>query len=162
MNGGRRPSVRTATVVLGVGLGGFVDGILAHQILQWHHMLTAEADYPPNTVRGLEVNTAWDGAFHAFTWVAVVVGLLLLWRALTATPAPPPPSARLLVGGLALGWGLFNLVEGVVDHHLLRLHHVRDDVAHPLPWDLGFLAIGAVLVAVGVVLLREPRSRAAA
>jgi hypothetical protein len=28
---------------MGVGLGGFVDGILLHQILQWHHMLTGEA-----------------------------------------------------------------------------------------------------------------------
>ena len=26
--------------LMGVGLGGFIDGILLHQILQWHHMLT--------------------------------------------------------------------------------------------------------------------------
>ena len=32
--------VRTAGIVLGIGLGGFFDGIVLHQILQWHHMLT--------------------------------------------------------------------------------------------------------------------------
>jgi len=25
-----------------------------------------------------------------------------------------------------IGWGLFNLVEGVVDHHILTIHHVRE------------------------------------
>lgn len=149
-----RPSVLPAAIVLGVGLGGFVDGIVLHQLLQWHHMLTANRRYPSGTVRGLEVNTAWDGAFHALTWVAVVLGLVLLWRALTRTPPAPAP-AQTLVGGLAIGWGAFNLVEGVIDHHILRIHHVRDDVAHPLPWDLGFLALGAVLVGIGVLLVRR-------
>jgi uncharacterized membrane protein len=25
---------------MGLGLGGFLDGIVLHQVLQWHHMLT--------------------------------------------------------------------------------------------------------------------------
>src|SRR5215212_10407320 len=40
-----RPPVRRITgpgVVLGLGLGGFVDGIVLHQVLQWHHMRTGE------------------------------------------------------------------------------------------------------------------------
>ena len=36
----RRPLV-TAGILLGIGLGGFVDGIVFHQILQWHNMLSA-------------------------------------------------------------------------------------------------------------------------
>jgi uncharacterized membrane protein len=32
-----------------LGLRGFFDGIVLHQILQWRHMLTS-ADYPPNSV----------------------------------------------------------------------------------------------------------------
>ncbi|HSJ55754.1 MAG TPA: DUF2243 domain-containing protein [Anaerolineae bacterium] len=35
------------------------------------------------------------------------------------------PSLARFGGQLLLGWGLFNLVEGVVDHHLLAIHYVR-------------------------------------
>lgn len=140
-------------VLLGVGLGGFVDGIVLHQILQWHHMLTAHGDYPATTVAGLEVNTLWDGLFHAATWVATVAGIWLLWR--TARRENVAWSYQALAGLLALGWGLFNLVEGTIDHHILTIHHVRDDVADPLPWDLGFLALGLVLVTAGWWLYRR-------
>ena len=64
-----------------------------------------------------------------------------------------------MVGALAVGWGLFNLVEGIVDHHILGIHHVRDDVANPLPWDLGFLALGALLVVGGWLLIRTEQPR---
>jgi uncharacterized membrane protein len=37
-------------VLIGFGVGGFVDGIVLHQILQWHHMLTS-AGYRPTTCR---------------------------------------------------------------------------------------------------------------
>src|SRR3954447_23051246 len=45
---------RAPGLLLGIGLGGFVDGILLHQILQWHHMLTSTGSYPMTTVAGLE------------------------------------------------------------------------------------------------------------
>jgi uncharacterized membrane protein len=144
-----------AGILLGLGLGGFVDGIVAHQILQWHHMLTdygPHASFPDTTVRSLEENTLWDGLFHASTWVFVVVGLFVLWRALAAGHRW---TWRSLAGLLLMGWGIFNLVEGIVDHHILTIHHVRDDVADPLWWDLGFLALGAVLVALGWALRRS-------
>ena len=66
---------RAPGILLGIGLGGFVDGIVLHQVLQWHHMLSGEGSYPTTTVAGLETNTLWDGLFHAATWVAVAVGL---------------------------------------------------------------------------------------
>jgi uncharacterized membrane protein len=53
------------------------------------------------------------------------------------------------------GGGLFNLVEGVIDHQLLGIHHVRDDLGAPLGWDLAFLASGVVLIAVGMALARS-------
>jgi uncharacterized membrane protein len=65
--------------MLGVGLGGLFDGIVLHQILQWHHMLTSQGDFPATTVRGLEVNTLWDGLFHATTYVFVAIGVFMLW-----------------------------------------------------------------------------------
>jgi uncharacterized membrane protein len=143
-----------AGVVLGLGLGGFIDGIVLHQILQWHHMLTdygSHASFPLTTVSSLEDNTLWDGLFHLSTWVLVTMGLFMLWRTMAAGYRG---TRKGLVGLLLAGWGLFNLVEGVVDHHILTIHHVRDDVADPLGWDLGFLALGAVLVAVGSTLWR--------
>jgi len=138
---------------LGVGLGGFVDGILLHQILQWHHMLTAHGNYPATTIAGLEVNTLWDGLFHASTWVATVAGIWLLWR--TARRDDVSWSYQSLIGLLAMGWGLFNVVEGTVDHHILTIHHVRDDIDDPLPWDIGFLVLGTMLVAGGWWLYRR-------
>src|SRR3954467_2226752 len=67
--------------LLGVGLGGFVDGIVFHQILQWHHMLTATGDHPAGTVAGLEDNTLADGFFHLATWFFVAGAMLLAVRA---------------------------------------------------------------------------------
>jgi uncharacterized membrane protein len=142
--------------LLGLGLGGFVDGIVLHQILQWHHMLTDYGTYdrfPSTTLGDLEENTIADGLFHLSTLILTVVGLFLLWRALSHDTRPWP--ARALSGLLLFGWGLFNLVEGVVDHHILTVHHVRDDVADPLVWDLGFLGVGAALCIAGGVLYRS-------
>ena len=59
------------------------------------------------------------------------------------------------MGLLLAGWGIFNVVEGVVDHLVLGVHHVRDDLGEPLSWDLGFLAFGAALVIVGWALHRS-------
>ena len=145
--------------VLGVGLGGFADGILLHQLLQWHHMLTStDTDnigvpyYPADTVHGLQMNTVWDGLFHTFTWLAVLFGLALLYSRVTSTRGRLWGS-RVLWGWILVGWGLFNLVEGVVDHHLLGIHHVRSG-AYQTWWDIGFLVFGAVLVIAGWLLQR--------
>jgi uncharacterized membrane protein len=143
-----------AGLLLGVGLGGFVDGIVLHQILQWHHMLTdyGSATFPASTVRSLEDNSVWDGLFHLSTWLFVTVGVFLLWRVLSAGYQT---TRHGMVGLLLAGWGIFNLIEGIVDHHLLTVHHVRDDVADPLWWDVGFLAFGALLVVAGLGLRRR-------
>jgi uncharacterized membrane protein len=158
-NGSSSRRFVTAGLLLGVGLGGFVDGIVLHQILQWHHMLTSTdsdnlglRDYPATTVEGLEVNTLWDGLFHASTWLFVAVGLVLLWRAWQQRQAPR--AGRSLAGLLLAGWGLFNLVEGIVDHHMLGIHHVRSG-DYQLLFDLGFLALGAALLAGGWALYRS-------
>ncbi|MFB9475780.1 DUF2243 domain-containing protein [Nonomuraea salmonea] len=145
--------------ILGIGLGGFVDGILLHQLLQWHHMLSStDTDrigvrhYPVDTVPGLRMNTVWDGLFHTVTWLAVLVGIGLLYSRVTASRGRVWRS-RALWGWILSGWGLFNLVEGVIDHHLLGIHHVRTG-PYQLAWDLGFLALGVILVAVGWALRR--------
>jgi uncharacterized membrane protein len=150
----RTRGIALPATILGVGLGGFVDGILLHQLLQWHHMLSStDSDrvgiptYSPDTVTGLRMNTVWDGAFHAVTWLAVLVGLGMLYSRVTSARGQMWRS-RSLWGWVLVGWGLFNLVEGVIDHEVLGIHHVRSG-PNQLWWDLGFLAFGAVLVVVG-------------
>jgi uncharacterized membrane protein len=140
--------------LLGIGLGGFVDGIVLHQILQWHHMRTGDrGDAPMDTVAGLEANTLADGLFHLATWICVAVAVYLTVRAWQRRELAPPWRAH--VGMALAGWGVFNIVEGLVDHHVLELHHVRDDLGAPVGWDLGFLAFGALLTAVGLALARN-------
>ena len=86
METNRRPLIAAATL-LGIGLGGFVDGILFHQILQFHNMLSGAGYFPktglpPETiVVNMEINMFWDGLFHVLTWCMTVAGLTLLWQA---------------------------------------------------------------------------------
>ena len=121
------PPYRVSGLFYGLGLGGFVDGIVLHQILQWHHMVSDVGGYPVTTVAGLEANTLADGFFHVATWLLVFVASLSTIAAWRQGRVAPNWSFHL---GLVLaGWGLFNVVEGLVDHQLLGLHHVRDDLA---------------------------------
>ena len=145
-----------AGIFLGLGLGGFFDGIVLHQILQWHHMLTS-AGFPADSVANLRVNTFWDGLFHAATYVFVVAGVLLLWR--SAHRGHPWWSGRLLAGSMLLGFGIFNVVEGLVDHQILGLHHVNETVAREqwIVWDVGFLAWGAGMIVAGWWLVHTGR-----
>jgi uncharacterized membrane protein len=151
-------------ILLGLGLGGFVDGILLHQILQWHHMRSGDGvlgDRSLKTVGGIEANTIADGLFHTATWLLVVVGLYMLWD--RTRDAGPRRSWLELTGLLLAGWGIFNLVEGVIDHQILGIHHLRDDEGAPIAWDLGFLAFGAFLLVVGLLMARRgARERGAA
>lgn len=149
------PPSRGPALMLGLGLGGFVDGIVLHQILQWHHMVSAEE--PVDTVAGLEVNTLADGFFHLATWFLVVGGVIAMiatWR-----QGRMAPSWGFQLGLVVAGWGIFNLVEGLVNHQLLGVHHVRDDLGAPLSWDLGFLALGALLLTGGWLWHRRGLAR---
>ena len=138
-------------VVLGMGLGGFVDGIALHQIAQWHNMGSARV--PPVTMDAMKANMTWDGWFHAATLLLTVVGVYLLLR--DGHAGRRMPDTRTFTGQLLLGWGVFNLVEGIVDHHLLQLHHVRDLPMHVPLYDWVFLAVGGLgLLALGWVLSR--------
>jgi uncharacterized membrane protein len=153
-----RHPVRTPGLLLGLGMGGFVDGIVLHQILQWHQMLSETDEYGGRNVEDLEINVMADGFFHAATWVLVALGLATLWR--VARTGAIRRTWRSLLGWMLVGWGVFNLVEGLINHHLLQIHRVRPDSANPLAWDVGFLVFGALLVAGGWTLQRHDQRRA--
>lgn len=151
--GSQKRKLTQAGILLGLGLGAFVDGIVLHQILQWHHMLSDTRKYPTNTVAGLEMNTLADGFFHAAAYVLTVAGLFMLWQVLSQRSGPW--SMRGFSGLLLIGWGAFNVVEGVIDHHLLQIHHVRDDITNPALWDLGFLILSVLLLLAGWVMFKN-------
>ena len=106
-------------------------------------------------------NMAWDGWFHAVTWLITLVGVFMLWN--SAKAGTVVETAQQLVGELLFGWGAFNLTEGLVDHHLLGIHHVRDLPYHVPMYDWMFLGFGGIgLLVVGWLLMRPVRHRLSA
>jgi uncharacterized membrane protein len=145
----------SAGILFGLGLGAFFDGIVLHQLLQWHHMLSSW--YPINSIENLKFNTLWDGIFHSTAYLFVIAGLFILWR--TAQRRHLYWSTKLLGGTMLMGFGAFNIVEGLIDHQLLGVHHVNElvDPRYRIYWDIGFIAWGALFFIIGWYLLRRGR-----
>lgn len=138
----------------GFALGGFFDGIVLHQVLQWHHLLSA-VDTP--ALADLRMQVLADGLFHAAMYVVAVAGLALLLSRRATVPADPP---GLLAGDLLLGFAAWHTTDAVLSHWVLGLHRIRMDVAVPLAWDLAWLAAFGLLPALlGAWLLRRGRRR---
>jgi uncharacterized membrane protein len=148
----QRPPI-AAGVLLGAGLGGLVDDILFQQLLQIHKMLSAKR--PVVDLVSAQVNMSWDGLFRVGTWTLTSLGLAMLWRA--GGRRDVPWSTPTFVGSLSIGWAAFNLIEGIIDHHILSVHPVVERPGH-LPFDLAFLALGAVLIGTGAWAVRGDRS----
>ena len=148
------PVTTAPAILLGIGLGGFIDGIVLHQILQWHSMLSNVVR--PSTVEAIHLNMFWDGVFHAATWLVTFTGVMLLWRSGKRGNSPP---LSIFLGAMLMGWGAFNLVEGLINHQLLELHNVRE-VAEPMVWNITFLAFSAMILLIGLALTYKlPRVR---
>lgn len=155
-----RPQL-AAAFLLGVGMGGFVDGILFHQILQIHNMISARK--PPTTLENLEQAMVFDGLFHVLTWTTTAIGLAMLHRAgRLALQGRSVWSGRILLGGMLIGWGAFNLIEGLIDHHILHVHHVHERAGGVSLYDWLFLASGPALAAIGWLIARADLSAARA
>jgi uncharacterized membrane protein len=142
-----------AGIVLGLGLGGFLDGIVLHQILGWHHLICTTETCQVDTVAALKAQNAEDGFFHLATWLLTVIGVGMLFRA--GQQSEGHGSGRALIGGMLGGWGLFNFVEGLIDHQILGLHHVRPGHPREFLFDMLFLASGIVLSFIGGSMSRK-------
>lgn len=141
----------TASMVLGIGIGGFIDGIILHQIFQVHEMLSNKI--PATDYVGKSINMFWDGIFHFFCLMVVLVGVVLLWKLLWRKDIDR--SGRLLSGGLLMGWGVFNIVEGIIDHQLLKLHNVIELSPDHETANLAFLGISVAMLIVGYTLATQ-------
>ncbi|WP_036479266.1 DUF2243 domain-containing protein [Myxosarcina sp. GI1] len=147
----RRPLI-IAGILLGLGQGGFFDGIVFHQLLQWHHMFSNIES--TRTIAGLELNTLGDGLFHVFDWLMTLSGIIVLWLAVKGDNVDLSTST--FIGSFAVGAGLFNVVEGILSHHLLQIHHVKPGV-YQQAWDLGFIGVGLLSIAVGWLVLGKDK-----
>jgi uncharacterized membrane protein len=114
--------------------------------------------YPIDTIENLQLNILWDGIFHSSTYLFVIAGLFILWR--SAHRRHLYWSTKLLIGTTLLGFGIFNSLEGLVDHQLLGIHHVNEKAPldQRLIWDIAFLVWGVVMVVVGWMLWRSGRA----
>jgi uncharacterized membrane protein len=136
------------SAVLGFALGGFFDGILLHQILQWHHLLSLVPG-----AGSLRMQVVWDGYFHALMYALAALALWRLWRTRNE-----PSAAGGLVGTVLVGFGLWHAIDAVASHWVLGIHRIRIDSAQPLLWDLAWLAVFGIVPAVlGWWTLRRSR-----
>ncbi|KQT42479.1 MULTISPECIES: DUF2243 domain-containing protein [unclassified Methylophilus] len=150
-HGQRKAPLISAGMLLGIGLGGFIDGIVFHQILQIHSMLSNKI--PVTDLVSAKINMTWDGYFHAAVWIMTLVGVHLLFKAGKRNDVRW--SGKVLSGSMLAGWGAFNITEGIIDHQILNIHHVMEYVGDKLPYDLAFLASGISLILIGLILIKD-------
>lgn len=142
--------VTRAGIVLGIGFSGWFDGFMLHMILQWHHMLSNVI--PLDSMENMHRLMTADGIFDASCFVIILTGVFLLWSA--AYQRSPVPSLQTFVGQLIFGFGLFNLVEGIIDHHILAIHYVRQTPDYAI-YNWTFLVVAGVLpILLGSMLMR--------
>lgn len=135
-----------AGFILGLGLLGAIDGIVFHQLLQWHHMVLS-----PN----LELEIFTDGLFTALFSALLIWGGMKIFR--DARKKELGSSWKIFFGGIFIGGGTFNIVEGIINHHILQVHRVRPMAENPLLYDIVFLAIGLLLVMIGYIIKRKEK-----
>ena len=145
-----------AGAVLGLGLGGFFDGIVLHQILGWHHLICTTATCQAASIEHLKQQNTQDGFFHLGVWILTILGVALLFQA--AKRRNDLETGKVLTGAILSGWGTFNFVEGLIDHQILGDHHVLPGNPHQLLFDMLFLFSGVLLFAGGALLARSNQS----
>jgi len=105
----RTTRARQAALLMGFGLGAFFEGILLHPIATLVYMTV---------------------------WVLTMAGVVLLWWAVRGPG--PLPSSRIFVGYFLVGWGLFDMFEGLLRHNLA-------DEWLVFASGLGFLLLGVIV-----------------
>jgi uncharacterized membrane protein len=137
-----------AGYLLGFGLGGFFDGILLHQVLQWHHLLTAVERAP---FQDIKVQILADGLFHVLMYFIALAGLWMLWKA--RREFAEPGADRLLLANAFIGFGVWHILDGILSHWILGIHRIRMGAENALFWDLlWFFVFGVAFVVIGWIV----------
>ncbi|MCT4784220.1 MULTISPECIES: DUF2243 domain-containing protein [Exiguobacterium] len=131
--------------LFGVGFIAFVDEMVFHQLLAWHHF------YDKSTVK---IGLFSDGLFHAFSWFATVASLFLLadlrrrqsfWM-------------KRWISGLLIGVGFFQLYDGIIQHKVFQLHQIRYGV-NILPYDLVWNTAAVLILISGLILFSQTQKQ---
>lgn len=132
--------------LFGLGLAAFVDEMVFHQLLHWHHFYDKSS---------LAIGLLSDGFFHAFSWFATIGGLFIV--------ADLKRRDAFWVsrwwGGVLLGAGIFQLYDGTIQHKLMRIHQIRYEV-DILPYDLVWNITAIIMIVIGAILLRKTGKKA--
>ncbi|OCT14349.1 hypothetical protein A8709_26355 [Paenibacillus pectinilyticus] len=125
-------------ILFGLGLVGFIDETVFHQLLHWHHF------YDKSTT---QIGLISDGLFHAFSWFATI-GSLFMFADLRRRKAL---HLKRWFGGVFLGSGAFQLYDGTIQHKIMRLHQIRytpNVIIYDMVWNIG----ASIMLLVGIIL----------
>ena len=132
-------------LLVGVGAMAFVDEVVFHQVLHWHHFYDASTT---------DVGLVSDGLLHAGSWFATVAGLFLV----ADLRRRGGIDRTRWWGAMLAGAGAFQLLDGTVLHKALGLHQIRYGVDLAL-YDALWIGAGAAFLVVGSLLLARAARR---
>ncbi|NKZ02095.1 DUF2243 domain-containing protein [Nocardiopsis alborubida] len=135
-----------AGLLLGLGTVAFLDEVVFHQLLHWHHFYDLSTS---------DVGLVSDGLFHAFSWFATVASLLMV----AALRRAHTFRGLVFTAGWLTGAGFFQLYDGLVQHKVMGLHQIRYGV-NLVPYDVTWNVIAAALLVAGIVLWTVTARRA--
>jgi uncharacterized membrane protein len=147
----RSRGLRWAGFLLGFSLGGFFDGILLHQVLQWHHLLS---NVRAAALQDIRAQMLADGLFHVLMYFIAAWALYVLWKA--RADYSVPGADRTLWAQALIGFGVWHIVDSIFSHWITGIHRIRVDSPNPLFWDLLWFAVfGIVPVVIGWMMQRR-------
>ncbi len=135
--------------LLGFAVAGLLEAILLRHILQWHHLLLG---FQWGALQRMSAQVLADRLFVVALCVVALGGLWSLWG---GRHSPDILAGRRLLSHAMIGFGAWNVLEGLLAHWFLSLHRVRMAAENPLIWDLLWFAIlGLVPLVLGLLLSR--------
>lgn len=137
--------------LLGFSLGGFFDGILLHQVLQWHHLLI---NVKSPFFQDIKNQILADGLFHVLMYFIAMIGLWKLWKA--RQEFAQQGADKLLLGNAFIGFGVWHILDSILSHWILGIHRIRVDAENVLFWDLlWFIVFGVAFVVIGMMIRKR-------
>ncbi|MDZ5710804.1 DUF2243 domain-containing protein [Jeotgalibacillus haloalkalitolerans] len=132
-------------VLFGLGLIVFMDEVVFHQLLQWHHFYDKSTTF---------AGIASDGLLNSFGFFSAVFGLFML----ADLGKRQVLHWKRWIGGAFLGAGGFQLYDGIIHHKLLQLHQIRYQV-DILPYDMVWNISAFLMLLTGAVIVSNARRK---